>query len=123
MPSLDEVIAAICRMPLDHRGEVTVEHLYECLAKDPRLIDAWQVWSDDNRSTPAWVFGTLGPNEFEVRHFDRSGSTTVRLRFEDRGRACAEYMLRNLETLADDAEVWLRPWISIRERLARLRQR
>ena len=141
MPSLDDVVAAICRMPLDrygkdshvdlversgyldHRREVTVERIYDCLANDPALIDAWQDWCDDNRSTPAWYFRTLGPGEFEVGHFNRSGTTTVRLRFDDRQRACAEYMLRDLEMLGVWAEHWLRPWSAIRKRLGRWRPR
>lgn len=139
MPSLDEVVAEICRMPLDphgrshidllertgylgHRGELTVERVYACLADDPALVVAWQDWCDDNRSTPAWYFTTVGPHEYEVGHIARDGSTTERLRFDDRRRACAEFIVRDVEQLADIAEAWLRPWTALRKRLGRGRR-
>jgi len=114
MPSLDEVVAEICRMPLDrhdrsnvdllartgyldHRGELTVERVYDYLAGDPSLIIAWQDRCDDNRSTPAWYFTTVGLREYEVGYLTRDGRITERLRFDDRRLACAEYIVRDVE--------------------------
>lgn len=140
MSSLDEVVAEICRVPLDprglshidllgmagyldHRGELTVERVYDCLADDPALVDSWQEWCDDNRSTPAWYFTTLGPREFEVGHVARDGNTTERLTFDDRRLACAEYIVREVEQLAGYAEAWLRPWTALRTRLMKARRK
>lgn len=136
MSSLDEVVAEICRMPLDphgrshidllertgyldHRGELTVERVSQCLAADPALVDAWQQWVDDNRSTPAWYFTTRGPREYEVGNIARDGSTTERLTFDDRTLACADYIVREVDQLAGYAEAWPRPWTALRRRLTR----
>lgn len=139
--SLGEVIDAIVRMPLDegwddshvslveasgymeHRGEIAVDDLYDRLARDPRLVDAWQTWSDDNRSSPAWFFASRGPAQFEVAHVDRRGERTERLMLDDRARACAEYVYREIEQTAAIAYLWRHhPWRLIRETVAWFRE-
>ena len=122
MANLDDVLTAVCRLPLDFRGsrssahdlivksgylalrrEITVEHLYDRLALNQQLVDAWQLWSDDNRGWPAWYIESVGPGngKFEVGYYD-NGKTSQRL-FDDRNRACAEYAHHTLEQLADQA--------------------
>jgi hypothetical protein len=135
MPSLDDVLTAVCRLPIDFerggvsaivlirqsgylalRREVIVERLSECLTKDPGLVDAWIKWSEDNRSGPAWYISTLGPREFEVAYLDHGRSSQHR-RFDDKVCACAEYVSHELEHRADLAE--MSPWAVIRSVLSR----
>ncbi len=132
MRPIDEVIAALCRMPLDyhgparpidllersgyldHRGKITADQLGPYL--DLELMDAWQGWADDKRYTPVWYFTTLGPDVFEVGYIVRAGKKTRQMTYADRRRACAEFILLDIEQLADGIEFWARPWRAIRRR-------
>lgn len=134
---LEDLITALCRIPedfkrrgnvsaielvdasgyLDHRGEVTVEILHERFASNPELIDAWEAWSDDNRSSPAWFVRERGAHNFEVGRMDRRGKITTLYTFDDRALACAEYVRREIDQLADHAEWWFHPWRQIKRRL------
>ena len=118
MPGLIEVVTDVCRLPIDFyqsnvspidlvrrsgylklRGDVTVERLSAGLAREPELVDAWLMWSNDNRSTPAWYIKELDGGGFEVGYYDHGrASQTV---FDDRVRACAEYARHYLEGVAD----------------------
>lgn len=117
MPSAAEVVTAVCRLPIDFRRgnvsatalvrrsgylaarhEVTVDRLADCLATDPDLVGAWLTWSEDNRSTPAWYIEALGTGGFEVGYYDHGRTSQVA--FDDRIRACAEYLFRYLEQFA-----------------------
>lgn len=131
--TLDEVADAIVRLPLDERanlshvdlinrsgymarrGQVSVGDLYRRLAPEPALVEAWQGWVDDNRGYPAWYFRPIGGGRFEVGHLDRRLNTTKRHVFDEYARACAEYVHREIEDLANAAEIWRRPWRLIRE--------
>jgi hypothetical protein len=77
------------------RREITVDRLSDCLATDPDLVDAWLMWSEDNRSTPAWYIESLDTGAFEVGYYDHG--RTSQLTFDDRIRACAEYVRHYLE--------------------------
>ena len=122
MPSLPEVVSAVCRLPIDFnranaspidllrrsgylvvRREVTVERLSDRLIRDQELVDSWIAWSEDNRSTPSWYIEALGPREFEVGYYDEDRSS--QMRFDDKVRACSEYVHQYLEQVADLATV------------------
>jgi hypothetical protein len=123
MSDLDDVVLAVCRMPLDqershvdamersgyldHRGAISVEHLYACLTQNLDLVDAWQGWSDDNRASPARYLRSIGTGPFEVGLI-QGGRTTERLTFDDRARACAEYILREVESIVAVHRSWQR---------------
>lgn len=125
--TLDEVADAIVRMPLDegpndshvsllqgtgymaHRGEITVEALYRRLAGRPDLLDAWQIWVDDNRGYPAWYFGPGVDGRFVVGRLTRPFDVTEREYFDDRAHACAEYVRREIDLIADVIDLWRRP--------------
>ena len=117
MPSAAEVVTTVCRLPLDFRrgnvsandlvrrsgylaarNEVTVERIAAYLASDPDLVDAWLMWSEDNRSTPAWYIESLDAGAFEVGYFDHGRTSQVTI--DDRNRACAEYVRHYLEQFA-----------------------
>lgn len=136
-----DLIEAVCRLPLedqatgrshvdlvhrtgylDRRGEVTIDRLHAYLSERPELIDAWQIWVTDNRSTPAWYFKDVSPGRFEVGQVGRDGRMVASLVFDDRARACAEYIVRDVEQIAGIAESVLRPWTWIGKRLRRRSQ-
>ena len=126
--TLDEVADAIVRMPLDEgpkdshvslrqatgymdrRGEINVDALYARLSADEHLVDAWQTWVEDQRSTPNWYFRTLDSGRFEVGLFDRQGRPSNVQVFDDRARACAEYLRHEIDSTAEAIDVWSRPW-------------
>jgi hypothetical protein len=130
-----DIIEAVCRLPLearasgrshvdlierigyvDRRPDVTVARLRACLAEHPELIDAWQGWVEDNRSTPAWFFRDAPRGRFEVGLLARDGGVVEQHLFDERAHACAEYMVRELDMLAAIARKW-RPWRWIRRRI------
>ncbi len=119
MPSVDEVVEAVCRLPQDMhaagnvtavhlvkssgypaiRSQVTVERLAACLAEHPEWVDQWLDWSADNRSSPAWYVIEADQGEFHVGFYDgqRSEPPTV---IADRLAAVTEFIHRYLEHVA-----------------------
>ncbi len=132
----EEVLARVARLPLDfksgrrsahaliadsgyraHRGEINVDRLERYLATEPDLVDAWLVWSGDNRGWPAWYIEPDGHGRYEVGYYD-GGRSSVQA-FDDKVRACAEYVHRELEHLADQADIVGSIKRAIRRRLTR----
>ena len=84
----------------------------EVLQCEPSLIDEWQTWSDDKRANQGWVFqGSKRPYEvyfFSVfgRRVDEftlipeSVAVDERLEFTDRAEACAEFIVREIKSIA-----------------------
>jgi hypothetical protein len=115
---LDSVVEAVCRLPIDFRSlrkfsevellresgylsaraAVTLELLADCLANHPDWCDAWFGWSDDKRSSPSWWLDGTGPSEYRVGYYDPSLERQAEpMLFNDRARACAEFVSRELE--------------------------
>jgi hypothetical protein len=117
---LDLVVLAICQLPidyksfgdrtsvelvrrsryLDHRSEVTVDRLAECLASQPDCVRAWFAWSDETRSSAHWYVRRCDVDSFEVGFLDGTGVHSVSA-FDDEVRACAAYVLREVARIAD----------------------
>ena len=117
---VDIVVEAVSRLPVDyeelgrysarelvrrtgfknHRPRVTVERIQACLAEHPDWVDAWFGWSEDNRGVPAWYVLRSGPDVFRVGRIDHE-SESEPLVFDDRVRACAEYVHREVAAIAD----------------------
>ena len=72
---------------------LTIDAIKSALDEDPRLVDEWQQWSQDKR-TPGW-FLTM---ENDPRVIGRLPEGD-RLVFPDPVTACAEFILRELQTL------------------------
>jgi hypothetical protein len=87
---------------LAHRSDVTVDRLADCLAANPVFRRAWFAWSDDTRANAHWYVRICGPNSFEVG-FLEAGVTHSVTAFEDEVRACAEYVVREVASIADHA--------------------
>jgi hypothetical protein len=114
MKDSDDVVLAVCRMPVDFqsghrppsellrrsgyfaaRSTITAETLVDCLSRHPYLVQAWTNWSEDKRTDRGWYLDALvvGYHEPGVRH--------TPVRFDDPVRACAEFVLREVESIAD----------------------
>jgi hypothetical protein len=124
MADVDAVVQAVCRLPIDHslgtlsavdlvegsgylrlRSQITVERLAGCLAGHTDWVDAWFGWSADNRSTPAWWIGGIGNDRYEVGYSERPPvADPAPLVFRGKVVACAEYVHRELEQIAEIAE-------------------
>lgn len=99
------------------RGEISVDRLERYLAGEPDLVKAWLEWSDDNRGWPAWYIEPDGHGRYEVGYYD-GGRSSVQA-FDDKVRACAEYVHHELEQLADQADIVASIKRAIRRRVHR----
>jgi hypothetical protein len=66
------------------------------LAEHPDLVDAWLGYSGDKRASSGWYLVEKPAGTFEVGYYP-SGN---RLAFTDRGRACAEFIIREIRSIA-----------------------
>jgi hypothetical protein len=123
VPDLDVVVAAVCRLPLDFhsihtmsgvdlvrrsgylsvRSDVTVERLSQCLREHPDWVNQWFAWSDDTRGSPAWRVFEKRSGQFHLSYYDEPGSPPPMV-FTDKVQACAEYVHREIEEIADLSE-------------------
>lgn len=123
MDDVDRTILALCQFPVDYRDEtlnlsprqlvarsgypsvatkVTVDRIAEFLATRPDLVDAWFVWSEDQRWSPSWWVSEDAKGEFRVGYFDPDATGEPQLLvFHDRVRACAEFALRIIASIDD----------------------
>jgi hypothetical protein len=99
-------IRRICNLPADFRtgnqsivdlvrasgincGSLTTEEVLPVLKANPDLVDEWSVWSEDQRSTPAYYFAEHGSNYVVGRLPDDD-----RVEFDDRFAACADFIVK-----------------------------
>jgi hypothetical protein len=66
----------------------------DVLRRHPKLVDEWQLWSEDKRVPSGWVFSR--GEESEVFFFPGG----ERLRFRDQVEACAEFIVREIGSLS-----------------------
>ena len=65
------------------------------LRDNPTLVEQWEVWSDDQRYSPAWVF-VKGDGAYTVyRH-----PVGEQMIFADKFEACAEFIVRQILAIA-----------------------
>jgi hypothetical protein len=117
----EEVVEAVCRIPMDFRSlrnvsamqlvrqtgyasvrsAISVELIGGCLGAHPDWIEAWLTWSTDNRSSPSWWIKCASPTSCRVGYYDPSHEhQEPPIRFDDKVRACAEYVLREVSQIA-----------------------
>lgn len=109
-PALEDV-AYLCRLPRLFRGGtdsahklvhksrtrpevITVDDIKAVLSTDPQLIDEWQRWSEDKRTSSGWYLESQ-----DGSHVVGSLSRGDRLEFPDAASACAEFILRELRVI------------------------
>ena len=116
MPSVDEVVLAVCRLPQDFyasknltvgdlvrssgypaiRSQLTIERLAACLRSHPDWVARWLDLSADNRSSPAWYVIEADQGEFHLGFYDGQRSEPPAV-ITDRVSAVAEFIHRYLE--------------------------
>lgn len=115
----EQAVAALSQFPVDFRASQTlspvdlvrasrykllqpglsVDEVEACLRSMPELADAWLLYSDDQRCSPAWFVAERSGEKYEVgRHPDGHSQW-----FTDRLRAVAEYAVRELRAIGDVA--------------------
>ena len=120
MDDVDRTIEALCRLPVDFHTEgnvspinlivrsgypavasqLTVDRVRRCLAAHPNWVDSWFIWSDDQRSSPAWWLAEKSATTYEVGYYDpKHEREEPPLVFDDRVRACAEFMVRAIGSI------------------------
>ena len=110
------LVADICKIParLEERGEVSVvtlldesgyrsaptdlnvEAVVAYLERHPPLIDAWIGYSTDKRVSSGWYIVEDSGERFVVGWYPQG----ERFFFEDRYRACAEFIVREVRSIA-----------------------
>jgi hypothetical protein len=117
--NVDNLIESICRLPDKFRSEgksilqivsesgiedspsaLTVKNIVPCLVAHPELVDKWLGWSADNRSSPSWYFREARVIGYEVGYYP-DGEV---LKFVKRERACAEFIIRKVQTYLSHIE-------------------
>jgi hypothetical protein len=120
MDDFELVVEAVCRLPVDYiefgdrspvelvrrsgvRGrleDLSLDQVVRCLDRHPDWVDAWIGWSEDLRGSPTWyIRADEADGGFEVGYLDRARLSNQQ-RFSDRTRACAAYILHEIELIA-----------------------
>jgi len=80
----------------DAPADLKVEAVATYLAQHPALVDAWIGYSGDKRVSSGWYIIENSGQRFEVGYYPQG----ERLYFEDRDRACAEFIVREVRSIA-----------------------
>lgn len=120
MDDANRTVEALCRLPVDFHAlgnvsaidlvirsgypavasQVTADRARRCLAVHPDWVDAWFVWSDDQRSSPAWWLAETSATTYEVGYHDPNlEPREPPLVFKERVHACAEFMVRAMASI------------------------
>jgi len=92
---------------LEGRDGITVPLIAAYLAGHPALVEMWKLWSMDKRTTSGWYFAERRlrlpwQRPWVVGYWAQNGVTQVK-RFRDPCEACATFVLRECEQLAEYA--------------------
>lgn len=89
---------------LENQDKVTVGKIEEALRLHSNLINDWIQFSDDNRSTPAWVFGKGDSGKYRVAHYPEGKDFQEMVTF-DRFKACAYFIMCKITSSAKNFEL------------------
>ena len=117
MASDPAVVAKICSLPVSFRADgrsplqlvaesgylelaesVTVARVTQFLNENPTLVDSWLSWSEDKKVSSGWYF--IDTSEGFVVGYHPNGQ---RLVFSDKTHACAEFIVREVESIREAA--------------------
>ncbi|MCV0403198.1 MAG: hypothetical protein K5924_05760 [Chloroflexi bacterium] len=119
LPSVDEVVLAVCRLPQDFyaaknsavgdlvrssgypaiRSQLTVERLAACLRSHPDWVAQWLDWSAGNRSSPSWYVIEADQGGFHLGFYDGQRSEPPAV-ITDQAMAVAEFIHRYLQHIS-----------------------
>ena len=122
MDDMDRTVEAVCRLVVDFRvlgnvsavdlvvmsgyqsaaDRITVDRVTECLNAHPDWVEAWLMWSQDQRSSPAWWVAARSTSGYEVGYHDpRLKRQRPPFVFDDKVRACGEFVVRAAQSIED----------------------
>ena len=81
------------------------EEIASHLRKNPDLVQVWVQYSEDQRSSPAWYLSVPGKElgrlqTWRVGYYSQEGGTPE-IPFDDEFEACAYFIMRYLEQVAE----------------------
>ena len=89
---------------VESKGPLDVQELQRIIESIPGCVAAWRKWSEDKRWTPAWAFDyENGVYTIALLGGERGEGGTaapVPLTFSEENRACAEYIVREIDDFA-----------------------
>lgn len=108
----DNDLSKICRMPIafsnrsdvtmiqlfeesgyiESRKEIDKEKILEYVKMDKNIVDAWILYSEDQRCTPSWYFTGQ-----KVAYLTREGKSENEMHFDDPAEGCAIYIKKMVE--------------------------
>ena len=88
----------------DRHADVSEQLIARALSNDPRLLDEWVQYSDDQRTDSGW-FIREEPHGYLVAYFpkQRTGPDLEinRTRYADKLSACAAFVKHHIETIRE----------------------
>jgi hypothetical protein len=117
--AIEEIARRVCDIPSEfhRRGDVSVVALVEQSGYDdsnapslrqaieqqlcarPAVIEDWLCYSADKRTSRGWYF--QDDPVLVVAYFESGVGTSRERRFTDRAQACAEFIMRELESIRE----------------------
>jgi len=108
------IVAAVARMPVDFKEQGTLSAVElirrsgvvenpqalssaavrSCLVEEPALVDAWEAWSQDKRTSTGWYFAPDG-SRYVVGFYPSQEEST----FNDPFEACSAFILHEVQEL------------------------
>ena len=86
---------------VESSGPLDIHQLQQIVESIPDCGAAWRKWSEDKRWAPAWAFD-YEDGVYSVSFFggESGAEATEQFRFSEENRACAEYIVREVEDFA-----------------------
>jgi len=81
------------------RAWLTHPSLASYFAEHPELVDGWERYSEDKRTSEGWYF-SRGSRNAEVGYVGQKMPSPAIESFTDPGLACATFVLRELDSVA-----------------------
>ncbi|MCC9602229.1 hypothetical protein LOC67_16865 [Stieleria sp. JC731] len=75
-----------------------VNELERELRYRPELVDGWLRWVEDKRWSPTWYFSPTDNGQYLVGYFSPDEDQKRLTVFDDRYRACAAFIIHELES-------------------------
>jgi len=85
----------------DYATDITESRIHSALLKHPERITEWFQYSEDQRSTPSWYLMEKPGGQYEIGFLDRKHCTSNVQVFEERAEACAAFIKRALDQIAE----------------------
>ena len=84
-------------------GEIGVSEIISALKMNPKIINSWLMYSEDQRCDKGWYISDQ-ESQMEVGYYYRNGFESVK-KYNDKIHACAEFIYHEFENLVRIAEL------------------